>query len=294
MRTRHPTILVLAAVLTFAASCGDDDGPTTPPTPQPLRVTSVIPATGSTSAITSIQILGTGFTASSTLTLGGAATPVTFLNAGLLRANAPPRAAGPVDIVVANPGGETSRLADGFTYVSPITALHAASGTAAETSSDGFYTMGALIGARRLRATTGDYEDVEVDNFLEGFADLPMQRVVHIGAGGPTVNQRLAPNDVQYPVAPGVWCQPCRLIRISSEAAATVQVCVTWTGPAALHLWTATQRLSATSEREIVATVSVGVGDTMIYVGKVDTTFEFDDYVNFAIAVLGTAAARQP
>ena len=50
-------------------------------------------------------------------------TPTTFVSSTVLTAVAPPHALGPIDVVVINPAGESSRLERGFTYIRVVTGL---------------------------------------------------------------------------------------------------------------------------------------------------------------------------
>ena len=103
----------------FAAFAGVGCGGERPPiAPSPaLRVTSVSPSSGIAGVSTSVQILGAGFQSGATVTFDGAAAVVTALTGAAITATAPIHSAGPVDVVVTNPGGQSERLSRGFTYV---------------------------------------------------------------------------------------------------------------------------------------------------------------------------------
>ena len=118
VRARLGAVWVLAAVL----ACARCDSPTSPPPPPPpaaLKVSSVVPNTGSPSLATPITIVGTGFQSGAKLTLDGAPTDVKFVSSLSLIATAPAHAEGPIDIVVTNPTGESNKLVAGFSYVAP-------------------------------------------------------------------------------------------------------------------------------------------------------------------------------
>jgi hypothetical protein len=89
----------------------------------PPVVTSVSPGSGSTVGGVTLNITGTGFAPGFTLTIGGVITISGLLSAGgpqtVYVVTAPPGAAGPVDVVVRNPDGQSSTLKNGFTYVLP-------------------------------------------------------------------------------------------------------------------------------------------------------------------------------
>jgi hypothetical protein len=80
-----------------------------------LAATSVSPTGGYAGTV--VTILGAGFVPGTTVTMGGLAAPVRGVTNGIIGVQAPVlSAAGPVDIVVTNPGGATAMLANGFTY----------------------------------------------------------------------------------------------------------------------------------------------------------------------------------
>jgi hypothetical protein len=121
---RSTSFLSSIVLLLLTVGCSESSRPAGPGgTTNALKVNAVSPSTGSTVTDTAIQILGTGFVNGSTLTLGGAATSVSFVNSTLLRATAPPHAAGAIDIVVRNPNGDTSELKGGFKYQLTLTNL---------------------------------------------------------------------------------------------------------------------------------------------------------------------------
>ena len=83
----------------------------------PPSVTGVNPNTGAASGGTSVSISGSNFQTGATLTFGGtAATGVTVQNSSTISAVTPSGAAGPVNVVVTNPDGQSATLTSGFTY----------------------------------------------------------------------------------------------------------------------------------------------------------------------------------
>ena len=97
--------------------------PQPPPPPAALRVISVTPNSGSSLAATPIRINGTGFLSEAIVRLDDVPTATTFVSSTILTVVAPPHALGPIDVVVINPAGESSRLERGFTYVKVLTSL---------------------------------------------------------------------------------------------------------------------------------------------------------------------------
>jgi uncharacterized protein (TIGR03382 family) len=84
---------------------------------RPVSLTSVTPASGPTSGGTSITLSGNGFAPGATVTVGGlAATNIRVASETSLTATTPAHSAGPVDVVVSNPGGQSATLARAFTY----------------------------------------------------------------------------------------------------------------------------------------------------------------------------------
>jgi hypothetical protein len=88
------------------------------PQPQPPTLTSVSPNSGSTVGGTSVNIAGTNFSSGATVKFdSSAATNVSVVSSTSITATVPAHAAGPVNIVVTNPNGQSATLTNGFTYV---------------------------------------------------------------------------------------------------------------------------------------------------------------------------------
>lgn len=115
---RSARICALVLLLVFmTVGCGDKP---TEPSGTDLRVASVTPNSGQSVQATPIQVTGTGFAPGATLSLGGSIVESSRTTSKLIVATAPPHAAGPVDIVVTNPDGQSGHLARGFTYLSAL------------------------------------------------------------------------------------------------------------------------------------------------------------------------------
>ena len=96
-----------------------------------------------------------------------------------------------------------------------------------------------------------------------------MQRVVRIAAGA-SVDVKLAPHDMDYSLAGGARCYPCRMIRVVGDGTGTLHLRVTWTEPrAVLNLWINGQLFEGIGlgTFEAVADVPVGAGELLVYVG---------------------------
>jgi hypothetical protein len=80
-------------------------------------VTAINPSTGPIGGGTGLTITGTNFVSGATVTFGGTpATAVTVAGSTSIAAAAPGHTAGAVDVVVANPDGQSAKLANGYTY----------------------------------------------------------------------------------------------------------------------------------------------------------------------------------
>ena len=78
----------------------------------------VTPSSGPTTGGTAVTITGTGFATGATVSIGGANASATVVGSTMINAITPAHAAGAVNVVVTNPGGESGTLSSGFTYAS--------------------------------------------------------------------------------------------------------------------------------------------------------------------------------
>jgi hypothetical protein len=113
--------LLLAGALAVACG-GRSRSPLTPPPPllQP-SVASLSPITGATTGGASLKIVGTGFHHETIVLFDGIPVAARFDTRDkaltTIFIEAPSHAAGPVDVVVANPDGSSTRVNAGYTYV---------------------------------------------------------------------------------------------------------------------------------------------------------------------------------
>ena len=121
------TVVVVVASLMFTACGGGMVSPSTSGTSQQnqgVAVTSIVPNSGPLSGGTVVTINGTNFTSSTqsttpSVSFGGTqATNVTVLSASQLSAMVPAHAAGSVTVQVTAADGQSSMLAQAFTYTS--------------------------------------------------------------------------------------------------------------------------------------------------------------------------------
>jgi len=186
-----PSVVLVLLV----GGCSESSRPTTPgPTPAgPLKVNAVSPNTGSPTASTPIQIIGTGFVNGSTLALDGVSTPVTYVNATALRATAPPHPAGPIDIVVRNPDGESSELKGGFRYAVALSGL----------SLSGNLSLQSVGETTRLTATALYADGTTTDVTSEARWTVAVPSVASIATDGVLTARALGTTTInlQYPVS---------------------------------------------------------------------------------------------
>jgi len=82
-----------------------------------VTLSRIDPSTGPTAGGTSVTIRGANFMVGATVTIGGqAANNVAVTSAGTITAKTPAHATGMVDVVVTNPGGQSSTLSASFNY----------------------------------------------------------------------------------------------------------------------------------------------------------------------------------
>ena len=108
---------------------------------------AVTPALGPPAGGQGVTISGSGFTAGATVTIGGsAAAGVAIVSPTSITATTPAHAAGAVDVVVANPDGQSGRLAGGFTYDVPVLAPPAVTAVSPASGPTGGGTMVTISG----------------------------------------------------------------------------------------------------------------------------------------------------
>ncbi len=153
-----------------------------------------------------------------------------------------------------------------------VRVLEMLSGAIATTNDQGKFSIGVLTSAH-LRFEKDTYEPVEMDPTPNGEDNVAMQRVVRVLAGQTVTPNQLAPHDMDYVVAPGVHCYPCRLIRVVIPAAGTLHLRLTWSaGPedASLALWVEGQQFRRSENGpEVHADVPVSAGEVIVYAGQV-------------------------
>ena len=126
-RTRA-SALAIAGLATFTCACDGKSPSTTLSAPTPMirviptpTATAISPNVGSTSGDTPVVIFGTGFLVGVKVTFDSVPVAARFDSRYLDRIYlpTPPHAAGTVDVVVTNAGGQSGRLDAGYTYTVP-------------------------------------------------------------------------------------------------------------------------------------------------------------------------------
>jgi hypothetical protein len=119
-------------------------------------ISSVTPNKGSTAGGGQVAISGSNFASGATVQIGGvAATNVVISSATSIQATVPAHAAGQVTVTVTNLGGAPGTLANGYQYLSPVTA--AADGPDSISVQDG-----TLLGGNANTLATNNNSDVSI------------------------------------------------------------------------------------------------------------------------------------
>lgn len=125
----------LAAAGAFTVAVANVDGAATSPLtftvvgpPQPA---TIAPASGAAAGGMPVTIAGAAFQSGATVTFGGAAGTVTSVTSTQIVVTSPAHAAGSVDVVVANPDGQSRTMPNAFAYIAPPAARSAPTAVAA-------------------------------------------------------------------------------------------------------------------------------------------------------------------
>ncbi len=104
-----------------------------------------------------------------------------------------------------------------------------------------------------------------------------MQRVIRIAAGA-TATVTLAPHDMAYlPIADGVPCYPCRLIRVTTAEGGVLHLRLSWPEPVAtLNLWVNGRLFQpAEGSSAVAADIPSPSGELLVYVGMTKTIEQY-------------------
>jgi IPT/TIG domain-containing protein len=212
MPHRGITRIVAAGVLGLAGigvGCGDSPSSPTPPpasmapapvTPVGLTLRSVSPSSGPTSGGDSLRISGTGFQAGVAVTIDGAAAAVTTVTDTYVDASTVAHVEGAVDIVVANPDGESKTLAASYTFANTFSVD--ASPTAV--APGGALTVSWHMPAGRDCRGGGDWiaiyrvGDPDATGAANGHSDLWYEHVCGLRSGAWTIKAPAEPGEYEF------------------------------------------------------------------------------------------------
>ncbi|HEY5162226.1 MAG TPA: glycoside hydrolase family 44 protein [Terriglobales bacterium] len=233
-------------------------------------VSSVSPVSGPAAGGTSVIITGTGFNPVGTtlVTFGGtAATSVTVNSATQITATTAAHTAGAVNVVVTNPDGQTSTLANGYTYVAaappPVISTvipssgPAVGGTAITITGSGFQG-GATVSIGGTAAT-----GVTVVNATQITASTPAHAAstVNVAVTNPDTLTGTLSNGYTYVAAPAVSLSATTINfgaqRMNTSTAAS-SVTLTNSGTASLTIGSVTVSGSLSETNNCPASLSAG------------------------------------
>ena len=110
-------VIALIGLAIMSIRC-DDARPTSPSGPSnTLSVASALPANGPTVGANTVRIIGSSFRPGVRVRVDDQDVPATLQTSSVIVITMPAHEPGAVDIVVANPTGESARLTGGYTYV---------------------------------------------------------------------------------------------------------------------------------------------------------------------------------
>jgi phosphatidylserine/phosphatidylglycerophosphate/cardiolipin synthase-like enzyme len=154
-------------------------------------VSSISPATGSTTGGTSVTITGTNFQAGATVTFGGTpATSVNVTNSSSITALTPARSQGTVGVTVTNPDSQSGTLANSYTYTPPPPPPPSPSGEVVLYAAEAPVVIGNWSLASDLSAAGGariGNPDANLPKLAEALANPPnyFEMTFHALAGTP-------------------------------------------------------------------------------------------------------------
>lgn len=132
-RARSKAVLSAVAALALGACSSGSGGGGGSLFPPPV-ITSVTPTSGPSAGGTAVTITGTSFRQGAIATVAGTVAPVTSFSATALVILTPPHGAGPADIKVTNPDGQSATRLSAFVYVSGPPVLTSVSPTSGATT----------------------------------------------------------------------------------------------------------------------------------------------------------------
>jgi hypothetical protein len=204
-------ILSLLVLAGMSLGCGKSpSGPTPLPAPTVpvvspntgFSVTAISPAAGPIGE--EVRVTGTGFRSGATVTLDGVAAQVTGINSlgTAIFATTPAHAAGTVDAVVTNPGGQSETLSGGYTFV-PVDAFSLSASPSLVTSGSRL-TMSWVAPRGRDCNGGGDWVaifrigDPDITGAANGHSDLWFVHLCGATSGTSTLNAPTQPGQYEF------------------------------------------------------------------------------------------------
>jgi len=142
------------------------------------------------------------------------------------------------------------------------------SGITAVSTATGYTLVGLLAGDRVTYEKDG-WETAEI-TFTKPTDDPSpaVQPIVRVNVGASALIETFE-NDLRYDLAAGVFCSPCRRIRVVSTTTTTVRLQLSWSGTASrFSIWAAGKAFTAAPGPTVVSTdVALNAGENIVYVG---------------------------
>jgi hypothetical protein len=126
-----------------------------------------------------VTLTGTGFASGAAVTFGGVAATVTSTSATSLEVETPPHAAGPVDIVITNPDGESAELPGVYTYGSGSMAVPLSEWEREGVTFGSPTTFAGRMAQKVTETRTSGYHYFQHADGSRGFGTWELTMVVH-------------------------------------------------------------------------------------------------------------------
>jgi hypothetical protein len=210
---RVVTPIVFAAVIGLAvigAGCGESPTQPTPQPPSPtangvqpvptsLTLQVVTPSSGPTSGADLVRVYGLNIRDGAIVAFDGVDAPVTRKTATYIEARTSAHAAGPVDVTVMNPDGETRTLTGSYTF-----GAFSISATPTDVSQGGKVTVSWQTPPGRGCQGGGDWiaiyriGDPDETGAANGHSDLWYEHVCGVVSGSWTINLTVEPGVYEF------------------------------------------------------------------------------------------------
>ena len=167
------------------------------------------------------------------------------------------------------------------------------SNRSATTDQNGEFRFAALQQAR-FRIARDGFEVVELDatsrlaelsnaTIPRLSVDIPLQRIVRLAAGTSGSQLTIASDDVGYNTGFG-YCQPCKLVRVTTGRTGTLRVIVTPQGtPNPFYVWIDGRRFALSGSNISAQTAVAASSEALVYIGR-NLTYYDDDFAAGSIS----------